>query len=460
MSPRSQKSKVAAGRGFTLAEALVSLTLLVIVMVTSMTMLFQMSAFAERQQVVTAPRQTARRALDYLTYFTSGAADTNLQDLRYPNPNALVMWYDSAGVTTQASYNNVTNQNLANLGTDIFSVAMPNNPRQIFVSSWPQILVSSQPVASSFWVNFSEGCPVTGRQVPSGCASLGDACNLILFQNLTGMHAVGAGQQSNLLQLYDSTGRWTYGVINGYNPNTNLNCAAAALTPDIAQQVIQVNFLPGGAAYSPGSYAHVALPHAEVPTLTPPIWLAGGVEYRSFRVIRADVNDANSPSNLEQKIGLFDAAHDNPYPPANSGAPAFTPIIENVEDLQVAYIIRNDTTGTIDIQNTVTQTFPAGDNQIPQQAGPVGGTPVDGRDVVFVQGIRLSIIGRSPGTSLFGTKLTSLKGTTLHTRPAVEDHAAAAQDTGVWDPTRRSYRLYDRYRQTATLFLKNRMLGN
>ncbi len=69
-------------RGFTLLEAMVSLLLLVIVLVVAMTMLFQMRAFAERQQYFMLPRQTARRAADYLSYYFAGASDVNYVDPR------------------------------------------------------------------------------------------------------------------------------------------------------------------------------------------------------------------------------------------------------------------------------------------------------------------------------------------------------------------------------------------
>ena len=110
---RSSCSNACAGRrraprGFTLLEAMVSLILLVIILTVAMTMLFQMRAFAERQQYFMLPRQAARRAADYLSFYLAGASDINYVDTTHPSPNALIMYYNLNGATTQASYNNLT----------------------------------------------------------------------------------------------------------------------------------------------------------------------------------------------------------------------------------------------------------------------------------------------------------------------------------------------------------------
>ena len=63
--------------GFTLIEATVSMTLLLIVLLISMGFLISMRTFSQRQEMFTQPRQTARRAMDYLTYYVRGASDMN-----------------------------------------------------------------------------------------------------------------------------------------------------------------------------------------------------------------------------------------------------------------------------------------------------------------------------------------------------------------------------------------------
>jgi hypothetical protein len=439
-------------------EAVVSLALFIIVIVTAMTMLFQMRAFAERQTSVTAPRQTARRAMDYLAYYVAGAADTNLENPNFPSPNALVMWYRSKGVLTQASYNNVTDKTLADPGTDIVTVVVPTNPRQIPVAAWTTGLSSTGPPAKqSIYLNYSEGCPATGRtssNLPSGCSAWNDACNMLLFQKLTGGSSTTS---SGLLQMYDTTGRWVYATVDAYQSESGVDCTRTSQPLLADQKVLKVEIVPedsNGIQLPAGSSGAV---------LSSPVWIAAGLEYRSFRVIRTDPNNLNSQSNLEQKIGLFDKTTDNPYPASGSTAARFIPIIENVEDLQVAYLVRNDATGRVEDWNSASGTLPAADQGIPQQAGPYG-TPASGsgtsRDVVFVQGVRINVVGRSLGLSLSDSKSTALNASGMHTLTAVEDRAARSQDAGTYDSTLGAYLSYERYRATTTLFLRNRMLGN
>ena len=60
-------------RGFTLIEALVSVLILSVVMIVALTLLVSMRSFAAKQQAFTAPRQSARSAIDYLSFFLAGA---------------------------------------------------------------------------------------------------------------------------------------------------------------------------------------------------------------------------------------------------------------------------------------------------------------------------------------------------------------------------------------------------
>src|SRR5450759_2982417 len=138
-------------QGFTLLEAMISLLLLVIVLIVAMTMLFQMRAFAERQQYFMLPRQAARRATDYLSYYIAGASDLNYVNPLQQSPNALITYYNLNGVLTQSSYNNLTgaetgnaarvvaaappviptaisSTNFGDIGTDIITMVAPFNP--------------------------------------------------------------------------------------------------------------------------------------------------------------------------------------------------------------------------------------------------------------------------------------------------------------------------------------------
>ena len=67
-----QVPQLSAAAAISLSEAMVSLLILTIVMIVALTLLFSMKSFAERQQVKTAPRQTSRRAIDYLAPSSPG----------------------------------------------------------------------------------------------------------------------------------------------------------------------------------------------------------------------------------------------------------------------------------------------------------------------------------------------------------------------------------------------------
>ncbi len=414
----SRRSRARAG--FTLIEALVSIVILVIVMALTMSLLFGMRAFAERQQTYTAPRQTARGAIDYLTHYVQGAGDLNTL---LNNPNALVMYFNSdagpGGVPRQASFNNVTDANLADLGTDILTVAIPSRPIVAPVHNWP-----GYKHAATMDVEFRAGCP-------------NEAYNLYLFEQATNAtplsNPVSNQAQSGLLMLVDSdTGMWTYFQITSYQPNTDCN--------DPNGNIIHIVANPGqsGMIDPPGGHPGMNNPK-----------IMCGVEFRSFRIRNG---------SLEQKNGMFDPSTDNP-------GTAFFPIVENVEDLQVAYIYgKGPHTG--EVWNTGydpgsgwtahTLTTP---NAIPTQAGPNTLTP-DEWDVTNVVGLRFSLTGRSLPLPLSSLKLTERKGTSAdpsvahHFRPASEDHTQGALDVNAAKPV-----VYDHTRLTTTLMLRNRILG-
>src|SRR5512139_3755201 len=113
----SAKCASKSRRGISLSEAMVSLLILTMVMIVALTLLFTMKSFAERQQAKTAPRQTSRRAVDYISSFAAGATDLNDRAVP-PSPNAIVTWYATAQganlTRRQASYNNLTTAQAAN----------------------------------------------------------------------------------------------------------------------------------------------------------------------------------------------------------------------------------------------------------------------------------------------------------------------------------------------------------
>ena len=120
-------------RGFTLIEATISMALLLIVLLMSMAFLMSMRTFSQRQELVTQPRQTARRALDYLTYYVRGATDMNETAQA---PNAIVCFYQSGVNARQATYNNISNAGYGDVGTDMISLAAPTwDAKALFTAS-------------------------------------------------------------------------------------------------------------------------------------------------------------------------------------------------------------------------------------------------------------------------------------------------------------------------------------
>jgi hypothetical protein len=133
----------------------------------------------------------------------------------------------------------------------------------------------------------------------------------------------------------------------------------------------------------------------------------GAVRYICFRV---------KNNQLQQRWGLFDPS---------SPDTGFVPLLDNVEDMQIAYIYDNGT-----VVN----------NAVPPQVGP-NGTPT-ATDVTHVVGIRLTVTARSDRLPV------TLTHRNRFGRPAAEDHPAGDLD--------------DRYhyRLTTTLMVRNRTLGS
>lgn len=431
------RSRAERRRGISLSEAMVSLLILTMVMIVALTLLFSMRSFAERQQVKTAPRQTSRRALDYLSSFVAGATDLN-DVANPPNPNAIVTWFGqskSAGagappVPKQATYNNLTAAQVGlgfgELGTDIISLAVPIDPFQVPISRW----VGWQHAANLYF-NFTDGCPNVETMKKN-------------FMQLTGAYGPPEQEQSIILTLVDLDGRWCYYEITKY---LDFTCTPKSETVEGETYVYNVHVVS-----NPGQSQHINPPGGH-PELNEPS-LSGGMRLYSFRVKR----DAAGIPNLEQKQGLFDP--DDP----NTG---FTPIMPNVEDFQIAYIYRQPPAAAFG-DRTIFNTFDgeAGANvlipqtgNVPSQAGPMPGAVANGWDIVNVAGLRLSVTSRSEPLRFETRKISVRRGreTTSNARPRSEDRAGAgpaAVDAG-------AVRIgdFDHHRMTATVLIRNRMLG-
>lgn len=463
---------------------MVSLLLLVIILVVAMTMLFQMRAFAERQQYFMLPRQAARRAADYLSFYLAGASDVNYVDSTHPSPNALIMYYNLNGVTTQASYNNlgcpdaqgaptcvepgngprvvaanppaiplaIPSTNFGDIGTDIITIVAPFNPARYQV--WAPMPAFGAGV--DLWFNFRVACG------PGPWNAAIDAANEAAFETATGF----LGTESGLLMLVDRNGSWSYVRIpqTGYQAN-GVGSQASGVCSDV----------------TPGSFKNIhvnadlvsaLLPAAPNPiaSLTDPVYLVTGLQVISFRVMTDSVDGV---PKLQQKLGLFNPATDNP-------GVEFVNVMENIEDLQIAYLYaRDEAAGAAGaptfnslVWNTATQRIdaaapgcavlpaPGCAPRVPFQAGPNFGAALPPLDISNVIGLRFSVTGRSPLLPIGARKLTNIDvkqslatTSSQHFRPASEDHAVTLDPA---HPTWPLYDQYDHYRATATLMLRNR----
>ena len=433
-------------RGFTLIEALVSVLILTVVMVVALTLLVSMRSFASKQQAFTAPRQTARAAVDYVSFFLAGATDLNVDT---GNPNALVMWTTFGDNVTapatllQASYNNLTAAQEAagfgDEGTDIISFSVATNPTRI-------------PIVATTWTGNAPGGNTAILNFSAGCGPLNDldADNLALFKRLTGAPLPPSPEVSGLLTVQDEAGRWRYLRITRY---VSSDCAAMK-GAEPTREVVTIEFAPGTASQinPPGGWRGDFLGD---------LTLNAGIEYTSFRVRNG---------SLEQKTSGFDAT--NVYSPGffnpncdvgspGAGCPSigFTPVVENVEDLQVAYVYRDGT-----VWNTLNQTLPAGGGEIPPQAAtnPLVAPLPAAHDISDVRALRVSVIARSNPLDIGARQLSvpppatpvpgSARREGIYRRPALEDHAIGPLETV-------ANGVFDRYRLTTTLTLRNRMLG-
>lgn len=413
-------------RGFTLTEATISILILCVVMIVALTLLVSMRSFAAKQQSFTVPRQTARSAVDYLSFYVAGAADLNVDQ---GNPNALVMFLsfgDDKDVTLrQASFNNLTAAQAAagfgDVGTDIITLAVPTNPVRIPIVKW-----SGNDVASKTMdVNYTAGCP-------------DDTVNLNMFKAATGMYTDGVKELSGILTVQDGQGRWRYMQITDYNWS---KCSEMGGTDEVIH--IQI---------TPGNSDQLNPPAGWRPDLVEPYSINGGIDFTSFRVRNGNLEQKSSAvdSSGRYSPGIFDPDCDVAMPGAGCPSVGFTPVVENVEDFQIAYVYQDGT-----IWNTASQvlatTAPDGTaTNVPEQG--TTGTTLGARDVANVRALRVSVVARSSPMDIGARGLSADVATGRFRRPALEDHPAGPPDTiasGV----------LDRFRLTTTIVLRNRMLG-
>lgn len=389
-------------RGFTLIEVLVVMLSLVIIVVAVGQLLFDTQKATQRQQYQVDARQTARATADYVTFLLRGATDMNMPTVVPPlpnNPGSVLIWYwvgtwasgnnnscpgaPGTGACVQATWDNVTDSSCpgcADLGTDIITFGRVDNV-QIYYQVGGGFSFDNVKNESSHTVNF----------YPALCAGPnGNSANaLAYFQQTTGY--TSASNPSPVMVIADTLGRWGFFQITSYPASGSDVCSPICSNKNgVAQPCVTV-----------GTHIGVAS------TVNPPgnpnptgdddaVRLFAGVRYTSLRVCQGW---------LEQKDGMFDPGSDGTGA-LGTGANAcssngwntapWTPILPNVEDLQLAYIYNNDgasTSNPASIWNSSAQTLPTTIHNVPTQAGPGAATLAN--DVTNVVGIRVTVTARS-----------------------------------------------------------------
>jgi len=333
-----------------------------------------------------------------------------------------------------------TSTKFGDIGTDVITMVTPFDPgRYQALAPFPAL-----GPGTDLWFNYGVGC------------AAGDAADLAAFQAATGFD----GTQSALLMLVDKNGNWSYVRFPAASYQADGTCAD--LGPTFKN--IHVSPVDTASATLPASPDPAAVP---VSNLTDPVFLVTGLQVISFRVLTDDVDGI---PKLQQKLGLFDPNTDNP-------GVAFTNVMENVEDLQVAYMYAQGAAaggagppdGSL-VWNTASQTIdaaapgcgglpgPGCATHVPFQAGPNFNVALPPLDISNVIGVRVSVTGRSPLLPLAAQKLTDVNiaeplatTTSQHFRPASEDHPVTMAGPAP------KYDLFDHYRQTATILLRNRI---
>jgi type II secretory pathway pseudopilin PulG len=400
--------------GFTLVEVTIAMAILVIVLVLSGTLLFSMKSFAQKQQSFAEPRQTARRAIEYLSYYVRGAGDMNVANAVQPAPDALVTYYSLNGTTTQATFNNVdtgTNGDIADTGTDLFTVAKSSpGGMAVAISNW--VAGGTNNTATSFSVNFSQGCGTTGD----------NTSNLSQFEQAVGFDTTSG--TSPLFLVFDPSGFWQYYQITG---TPTCTCANVSATPPA---VVSLNVTAGGLSgiNPPGGAQSTTCADSA------PCYMTAGLQFVTFRVLTV-----NGTPTLEQFYvpgRLFNPGVDNP-------GTSFTPLLDNVEDLQVAYIYGDGTIWNSGAPGRLLNAATNCPNNVPYQQQEA--VSPNTYDAVNVRGLRISVVARS--AQPIPTFLGGAGGKVIPVEPPEDS-------TVVYDPS------YYHYKLTATIMIQNRILGN
>ncbi len=170
--------------GFSLIEVLLALGLTTLLMMVASQLTVSMKRSSDRMRISAEAKLRAQRALDFLAMNVRGATDMNPMA---SNPAAIMTWYELGGNPVQATFNNVANANLADVGTDIITIAKADSNMQVVNILWPGFLGPD-----SEW-EFGPLCP-------------DGAANLALFKELT----QESGGLSEPIMLVDETGVYSW----------------------------------------------------------------------------------------------------------------------------------------------------------------------------------------------------------------------------------------------------------
>lgn len=349
--------------GFSLIEILLALSLTVLLMTVASQLIVSMKRSSDRMRISAEAKARAQKALDYIAMNVRGSTDMNPMG---GNPAAIMTWYEYGSNPIQATWNNVTNPSLADIGTDILTIAKADTNIQVPCFSWPGNMNTA---ANSSWT-FGPLCP-------------DGAANLALFKELT----QESGGLSEPIPLVDVNGDYGWYQITNYHDAWNTGSGCGQDPPEIH---VTANVGSSNEVNPPGGQPTM------VNSANNPIRMMLGVKFYVFRVRNGW---------LEQKQGMFNPNTDNP-------GTAFIPLIQDIEDFQIAWPFTDGT-----VWNSGAQQLPAGTypNNVPSQLS------VLPYDVINVNALRISIVARS------AEELT-WDPAALFSRPAVEDRAGGAAD--------------------------------
>ena len=328
---RFEAPSVRREAGFSLIEILLALGLTALLMMVASQLIVSMKRSSDRMRINAEAKNRAQQALDYLTMNFRGATDMNPLG---GNPAAIMTWYQRGGNPVQATWNNVANSSLADIGTDIITIAKADSNIQVTNITWPGF----QHGANARW-EFGVLCP-------------DGAANLALLKELTQED----GGISGPILLIDDTGQYSWYQITNYLDAWNTGQGCNQTPPEI--HVVA----------NPGNSDMLNPPGGQPTMVNPQMML--GVKFYVFRVRNGW---------LEQKQGMFDPTTDNP-------GTDFIPLIPGIEDLQIAWAFTDGT-----VWNSATQQLAGGTytNGVPSQ-----GTAL-AYDVLNINALRVSVVARS-----------------------------------------------------------------